>query len=243
MPSPLDEITSWHFRSQATLQDPSERLAALEALRIRRDDDLLVQRCAELLADTAEEVRLAAADALASVGGPKAANVAGKTLEHSDAGARTAAVAVLAQIGRAGVRPALDRLDHKTPPVRAAAVRALGEIGARTSLDEVACLLGDPDPEVVTEAVRAVGALNGTEYLADLQMTFRRVPEARLTVLETLARLDAHQSLDLFESALNGNDSNIRSAALAGLRAANSPRAERILQSVADAADADRCEL
>ncbi len=239
MPSPLTEITSWHFRSQIALQDPAERLAALEALRTRKDPDLLIQKGALLLEDETEEVRLAAADALISVGGKNVGEEAGKALEHPEPGPRAAAVAVLAGIGRSGVGPALERLEHASSTARAAAVRALHEIGARTALDAVAALLGDPDPEVVMEAVRAVGALEGTEYIADLVVTYRRVPEARLAVLETLTRLDAHQSLDLFETVLQGADPELQRAALAGLQAADSPRAARILRSLADDESAD----
>ena len=229
MASPLTQIASWHFSSQIALEDPAERLEALEALRIRRDPDLLVQKAAELLADTFEEVRLAAVDALISVGGKKVGHCAGKMLEHADDAARAAAIAVLAGIGRAGVAPALERLEHEFGHVRAAAVCAIGKIGARTALDNVAALLGDPDPEVITEAIRSVGALNGTEYIVDLDVIYRRVPEARLAVLETLTLLDAHQSLDLFEAALKSGTPDLQRAAADGLRAANSPRAERIL--------------
>lgn len=230
MPSPLNEITSRHFRSQISLEDPRERLAALEALRTRRDPDLLVRKAAGLLADAAEDVRLAAVDALVSVGGKQVGVLAGESLEHADAEARDAAVAVLAGIGRAGVGPALERLDHPAPAVRAAAVRAIGRIGSRSAVDDAAVLLGDPDPEVATEAVRAVSALNGTEYIADLTVVYRRIPQARLTVLEGLASLDAHQSLHLFETALNETDPQLRYAAVDGVRAANSPRADRILR-------------
>lgn len=236
MPSPLSEITSWHFRTQIALDDPAERLAALEALRIRREPDLLVQKACELLADASEEVRLAAVDALISVGGRQVADPAGKLLEHEVSEAREAAAAVLAGIGRAGVAPALERLQHPSAPVRAAAVRAIGEIGARSVTDRVATLLGDPDPAVAGEAVRTIGVLDGTEYIADLKVVYRRLPEARLCVLETLANLDAHQSLDLFEAALKECDPVLQNAAMEGLRAANSPRAERILKAFSEEA-------
>lgn len=234
MASPLSQITSWHFSSQISLEDPAERLEALEALRIRRDPDLLMHKGAELLADTSEEVRSAAAEALIDVGGKQVGALVGKMLEHEDAKARAAAIAVLVGIGRAGVGPALQRLEHESAPVRAAAVRAIGKIGARTALDTVAALLGDPDPEVVIEAICSVGALNGTEYVADLGVIYRRVPEARLAVLETLALLDAHQSLDLFDAALKSGSPDLQRAAADGLRAADSPRAERILQMHAE---------
>lgn len=104
------------------------------------------------------------------------------------------------------------------------------------TVNDVAVLLGDSDPEVVTEAVRAVSALKGTDFLADLAVVYRRVPEARLAVLEALTVLDAHQSLDLFEAAAMGSDPELRRAALEGLRAAGSPRSERILGALAAAA-------
>ncbi len=238
MRSPLIEITSRHFSSQISLEDPAERLAALEALRIRRDPELLIRKASQLLADASEEVRLAAVDALISVGGKQVGDVAGKLLETDDRDPRMAAAAVLAGIGRAGVGPALERLEHPSACVRAAAVWAIGKIGSRSVTDDVAALLGDADPAVITEAVRAVGLLNGTEFIPDLIVVYRRIPEVRLVVLETLAELDAHQSLDLFEAALQEADADLRRAALDGLRAADSPRAARILRTFLEGGNA-----
>lgn len=150
--------------------DPDPEIRAQSArvaggLRARSESPALIR----LLADPEPRVRFHAASALAHAGTPSAIPSLVTLLESNndtDPFLRHAAVHGLAGIGKV---PPLARLaSHPSRAVRIGAVVALRRLGAR----EVTAFLGDADPAVRAEAVRALhdddGIPEGLPHLAAL---------------------------------------------------------------------------
>ena len=80
---------------------------------------------------------------------------------------------------RASGRARLEELCvHREKGVRLRAVRALGRLGDAKSLDLLEQLLGDDDPAVCAEAIRAFGIAGATDRAAQVARAFDRNPEA-----------------------------------------------------------------
>lgn len=225
----LDTVHLNHFQSQSGHEDPLERISVLEALEARGDRKMLISQASHLLKDPDAGVRLRAGELLASAGGPDAATAAAELLESEVSFIRDAAVGALAGMGKTAVQPSVRCLEHPRSYVRIAALRVIAMIPARSALDSVAALLGDPDIEVVLAAVRTLGQHHAVDYLPDLRIVYRRVPASRLDVIEVLRLIGAHEGLDLLEIALKQDDPGIRRAAVEAIRSIDSPRARRLL--------------
>ncbi|MEX0748388.1 MAG: HEAT repeat domain-containing protein [Rhodothermales bacterium] len=225
----LDTVHLSHFQQQSGHGDPLERISVLEALEARGDRKMLIGQAALLLKDADADVRMRAGEILASAGGAEAAVAAAELLASEVPFIRDAAIGALAGMGKTAVPPTVKRLEHPQSYVKIAALRVLAMIPARSVLDSVAGLLGNPDIEVVIAAIRTLGQHHATDYLPDLRVVYRRVPASRLTVIEVLRLIGAHEGIDLLETALKQDDPVIRRAAVEAIRSIDSPKARRLL--------------
>lgn len=112
-------------------------------------------------------VRIAAAEALRSIGALGAADAAASVLEdENDPELSAACLKLLAELGTPRHRPILVHLTHsENEIIRLHSMSALGSIGGDEDLQLLEDALVDPSPWVVLQAARAMVQLRGLERL------------------------------------------------------------------------------
>lgn len=155
----LDRFAHWRQDFLAAL------VASLGAPAAPTLRDTLLER------DASPRVRAVSADALAILGDPRAADAACEVLGSTDdTELRSAALRLLASVGRAEHLPPVRRLiAARELPVRLAAIRALGHFGLPEDIAPLASAAkDDPSPWVAIAAARALKDGGGDEALLAL---------------------------------------------------------------------------
>ncbi len=159
----------------ATL-NPSDRVAAVEALGWSRPPDALPQLLS-YLADPDRTVQRVAVVALGRLADPAAIGPLLAALSDSDALLRSAVIDALAQIASPRAAPALlEALHDPDPAVRRGAARALGRIGEPQTADGLAAALHDPDAYVCQAARRAILRIEELRGMPGLLASFENGP-------------------------------------------------------------------
>lgn len=208
----------------AALDDTSTalRIEAADALgkilKIQPKSPKVVRALIAALADSVDDVRMAAATALVAEG-------------------------VRAEGAVPGIHAALHDSAHAT--VRSHAALILGILGTSAGEGVVSALteaLGDPEPEVRSAAAEALGKL-GDDAAASVPAIRSRLTDAssnvRLKALEAVYIIGAPDTvmLPVLRNALSDSDASVRAAAaymLGGLRADAAPALDAILVALGD---------
>ncbi len=139
-----------------------------------------------LRADSAVEVRMAAAKALGLLKSPKALKALEEALDD-DLTVRCRAISALGDIGDASSLPALlAMLKDPTPEVRYHASQSLAEIGHQNSRKPLEDLLGDDNPMVRRGAAKALiklGDPRGEKLLEEASARKKLSPGAKLSAM------------------------------------------------------------
>lgn len=156
------------------LDDPNAALRqrAVESLGEIRHQPTVDQLMQMLRADSAVEVRLAAAKALGQLKNPKAVPVLEEALDDEFT-VRCRAIVAIGQIGDASSLPALlAMLRDPVPEVRYHATQALADLGSKNAVKGLEQLLDDENPMVARGAAKSLIALGdprGEELLTGLE--------------------------------------------------------------------------
>jgi HEAT repeat protein len=219
-------------RAFATL-DPDGRKLAVEVLA-GIDDAAVTGTLARALADADENVRIAAAEALAKTTSARAAAtelLLGALTPNAPPDIR---LACLRSLDTLGAVLSLEVLEpHASDPLtKPAAVRLFARSPASRATLLCATALDDPSRTVVREAARALA---------------QRIPQSRAEELEIVSRTlaPAHEPLErLREMASGDDDAEVRSGALLVLGLVRHPDdASRFVDALADDAIAEAAEL
>jgi HEAT repeat protein len=230
--------------------DPVEavRVAAIEHLPFFDGDQVLPHLTAALERET-PRVRAAAARALARIEGPAPVPLLTGALADSDLWVRYYAARSLGQHLDGEDIPGLATVAETDAavPVRIAAIDALGARGLRTATAPLLRCAEDPEPEVATAALRALGRLRSPEALDMLRGAGRAVePERRRAAVDGLgAHANSEAIAQLEWIAAADTDASIADravGALAEIAAAGGPAAADAIDSLLElCAVPDRC--
>ena len=201
-------------------RDAQVRVAALETFgEVVRDSDAQTDPApvTRLLADTLNNVRIAACHALAACNDPASAQALVTRLYDADAAVRKAATEALRRRGPAVTDFVLNVLDSEFEAARDAALNALSPGSVQTSerlrryaRKEISRL----------RAVRAQGASlpSGGKAAALLCESLRRqVRRGETRLVQIVGLIGNRQSMDLVQKSLTGSDGEGRAAALEAL--------------------------
>lgn len=161
-----------------TAPDAERRLAAVEALGMRREARAVRELARIARADEDERARDAAADALAAIGGEDAVSTLVALAEEPRRSER--AVVALAGLGEDQIEWVGRGLQHGDVAVRCAVVEALARMRHGTASSLLAASLVDESPAVRLAAAHALGRLDVRQADATLGELARSDDDARV---------------------------------------------------------------
>ncbi len=217
---------------------PFEKRQTLENLAVSDCAGEYLNVAAQLLGDKDRGVRDAAAQFLILQGSESAAREIVHFITSDDITIRNLAGNTLVKIGAPAVRPLLPYLDSEDKNVRKFAVDVLAQLPAQEAIDAIASHLNDPDPNVVTAVVDALGMLNGRAYADELLACYDNAPYLRYNILSTLSGFGEDRFLPLFKKALDDEDPVVQLAAAEALVRTNHPEVLPLLISRVDVVNA-----
>jgi HEAT repeat protein len=179
-------------------------------------------------------VRRAAVDALASIGGPTAADVVARALADEERDVVLAAVRALGRIGRS--EPLVALLEGvNDPAVVAAALRALGEASPNRAFDAAWALLQSRDPLLASSAVETIGQLRGARRDDGLFIALEHPdPDVVKSALVELSHDMSPRTLARVGACLDCASYEIRRFAAELLGGADDPAADALIRARLD---------
>ena len=156
------------------------------------------------------DVREAAAEALGTLGDPRAVEPLIAALQDENSDVRRAAAEVLGEVGDSrAMEPLIATLRDEADGVREAAAQALGEIG-EPAVGPLIAALRDEDSAVRPVAIHVLGVIWGlpeVSRLADEDLSVRRAAAG------ALGELGDPRAVDALMAALQDRDDSVRKAA------------------------------
>jgi HEAT repeat protein len=209
--------------------EPAEKIAIAGVLGMLRDEGA-VPLLTRMLAEPAEGVAAAAAEALRALGREYQQSLA-EVIQQGDS-ARRKLLLPLISSGAAAATVA-GCLEDPDAEVRAAACDALARIGNPAFVAALFKRLEDPNPAVVQSAVGAIQSLGAkeTEGLA-LKAARASSPAVRRWGLRILAYFGSVAALEVCLESLQHEDARVRDSALYGLAFIDDLRAREALYEV-----------
>jgi HEAT repeat protein len=181
-----------------------------------------VARCVK---DPSRDVKVAALEALASMGAVGAPNVdiAASYIEDADTEVRCAAIAALGGIGMYSGKyeqEVAKLVNAQVPQVRAAAALALGGMKADRQKGVLKRCLSDEEPQVAAAALRGIGLLGeqGSSMASDVSGCLtHQDPDVRLAAITALTNFgeNANKQANQVASCLSDDSNVVRQAAVA----------------------------
>ncbi len=180
------------------------------------------------LQDEDAAVRTAAAEALARIPHPAAADPLATALEgaatprmgktETGVGEFKALAEALAAQGKDAAQPAIRLLASQHKDARLWAAWALGRIGSSAAVSALTACLEDRRSDVRSEAALALGAIADPSGLEPLVRAMdNRDPDTRRAAAEALRWFDDEKSLHALEAATRDSDEDVQLAAVASL--------------------------
>ncbi|MCT7952561.1 HEAT repeat domain-containing protein [Ancylothrix sp. C2] len=183
--------------------------------------------------DPAQQVRLAAIDALGVLGGYRAAAILAP-LTEAEADVAAAALKALGNISEPNSLPPLLRaLNSSVPVCRRCAIRALGKrggCGVETTLADIATF--DFDTEIVQAAIEALASL-GTPLAIEALVNLMANPIRNADCVAALAHLQDHH-IEAVGRGLLHPDADVRRSVVEVLTRMKHPRSSEFLISALD---------
>jgi HEAT repeat protein len=217
-------------------QDEGVRRAAVEHAA-NLDDPRAAAVLREVLDGDTPACRAAAARAAGRLPPDEAAPLLAGALDDADLWVRYYAARAAAAAGAAELGAALAERARRDPavPVRIAALQALAELGGAPAFPALAELAYDPEPEVRTAALAALGRAEGPDALRALRTALHADDaEARRTVVESVdGAAAAALAADLAGVARAERDPVLARGAVFALLRAASPGAVHLLATLA----------
>jgi HEAT repeat protein len=221
-------------RVLAALERPGTRQGAVRVLGFLRPDHCT--RLVELLDDSQQGIRQAAAEGLARCATPAVrASLIGALRDEPETRVRCALVDALGAAGGAEAARVLEgMLDAADPALRFTVVRALGRTRAPEAMPPLVRLLADPAPEFQAAALHALGQLGDPRAAEPVAAHLRdRDRDLRLTAAFALRELGSDRVVGFLLQALDDPAWAVRHAAVRTLGAVGAPAAAERLRELA----------
>jgi HEAT repeat protein len=187
-----------------------------------------------LRTDSANQVRIAAADALGSIGGPRVVSILAPFVEADDRDLSSAALAALGNIGHPdALQPIVSVLRSKDATARANAVRAVASRRDALAVEALQWTSAvDSEPAVSAAAIRELGAMATDASIAAL---IRLSADRRLRddAIAALVRLDPSH-IDRVALGLKNPEMEVRRAVVEALGRMKHPTASHVLAAALD---------
>lgn len=216
--NPSGEVVSGILEGFLEHKDRAVRQRAVETL-FRYGSPRHFVRIARMLDDPAQEVRWAAATAVAGRPEPEVDQSAEGFLRHPDAGVRQAAVRVAGGSRRPDLLAKLhDLLGDEDAGVRVQVINAVSHVGDRSILHKLVPLLGDPHEQVVAAAAQMLGDHREASAAKPLASLLEHASVGvRFTALQALEKIGAKEAAPQVAACLRDPEPGIRSFALGWL--------------------------
>jgi HEAT repeat protein len=228
------------------LNDPDAWVRYFAALSLgrRRQADAIGALGELASADPAGQVRIAAIDALAAIGGTDALAILEPLADSAERDVAAAALRALGTVPAPGGRDTLQAaLRSDDPERRVAAVQALAQHGGRDAVDALCwTAAADQDSGVAASAIDGLATLasrpgDALDAAVLALTTIATDPARRAAALPALARIPA-SAVPALDRALRHEDTAVRLAAIEALGRIARPPASTLLMQALDDPDA-----
>lgn len=211
-------------------------------VRLRKGWDN-VNALSEVLKDTDSNVRQAATELLAQVGGEKSVEALLVALKDQDRNVRQSATHALGRIGsKEAIEALIFALRDKTNPVRWYSAMVLGDVGGESALNALVLALEDADRHLRKRATEALGRIGGGTAITALIAALRdkNNPE-RWQAAESLGRIGGEKAVEALIDAWNDSEDPERWRSADALGRVGGGRAtEALIEAVRDKNNPER---
>ncbi len=214
----------WWTLRQLKSPDPDIRIKTVRSLGADKNRKA-VPALVELLQDENADVRLAAINALETIGHPASADplvsALSRSIKNTDTGLAAEHEAIgraLASVGTAAVQPLIQALESGEKETRRRAAITLGVIKDAAAIESLAGKLEDSRSEVRKAAAISLGQIGEARAVGALaKATANRDYETRLAAAEALGLLQSEQGVEALVKAASDSNEAVQVAAIKGL--------------------------
>ena len=203
MPSDTGLLES--IKGKVNNSDVAIRREAAEDL-VFTEDSTAVELLLQLLLDENKGVRESAGEALIRRGGQSGAEELVQNFANPRIEVRNQAMLLLVDMGEPALEYVIPALKDEDHDVRKFAADVLGEVGSEISIRSLVEVIGDIDANVGFSVVEALGKIGSDEALDELEVAYKKYPNIRPTVAETLGKLENTNAVKIIKEGLNDED-------------------------------------
>ena len=197
-------------------------------------DRQAVESLIQALGDDNQEVRRAAVDALARIGGPEVGQPLASSLGDDDPVIRLKAATELWKVGgEKAVETLIEALGDPSWEVQMAVATALGQLGDRRAVKPLLNALKTPHWQLRWRAAAALGWLGDDRAIQPLIRSLQdETSLVRAAACESLGRLWAREAIRPLMKALADGDPQVRETASNSLGRIGEPALEALIQGL-----------
>ncbi len=194
--------------------DPVDKRDALEALFDYPCDDRVLEAAAYLLTDPDRGVREAASRLLVLWANDKAASLAAVHITSLNIAVRNLAGDTLVKMSDSAVRALYPYIDSADKDIRKFAIDLLAQLPSDSAvIERIAAHLADPDPNVLTACIDAIGASRAHKYLNKLLLLYDHHEYLRPNIIYAFSKFERKPSLQFLLAALSDDNPVVQLAA------------------------------
>ncbi|CUS97278.1 HEAT repeat domain-containing protein [Candidatus Kryptobacter tengchongensis] len=175
--------------------DPDERRLSVEASVKFGDREEVVDKLIDLLKDRDKGVRDAVANALVLIANEfeksKKKIIKGicSLIQCEDIGLKNLSAELIFKIGKDALDEIKELANHRDKDVRKIAVDIIGLLNEKSMFDFLKEKLNDPNPNVITSAIEAIGNIGDDSAIEVLIDSFSKFEFAQIQIIEALGKI------------------------------------------------------
>ncbi len=193
------------IESKVNNSDEAVRREAAEDL-VFTEDSNAIDLLHQLLLDENKGVREAAGEALLRRGNQSGAEQLVENFANPRIEVRNQATWLLIDMGEPVLEYVFPALTHPDHDVRKFAADVIGEIGSEIGVVPLVDSIGDVDSNVGFSVVEALGKIGSDIALDELESAFKKYPNIRPTIVETLGKLKNPNAIGVVKDGLQDED-------------------------------------
>lgn len=194
--------------------DPLEKRDTLESLSDYPCDDRALEGAANLLMDPDRGVREAASRLLILCSSDKAASLVAAHISSLNIAVRNLAGDALVRMKSVAVRALLPYVDSADKDIRKFTIDLLAQLPSdEIALERIGEHPADPDPNVMSACVDAIGGFHATTYYRKLMALYDKYELLRPNIIYAVSKFEHKPGLQFLLTALSGDDPVVQLAA------------------------------